>query len=150
QMNLRTYVTHKKSAERGVYFLTIYTDSLISAIGAKRFFYLPFQLENLSINPKHSIRVRHQTDTIFSATFEPQMISIKNELSTFLTERYCIWNIKSEKIIKIPILHKKWSLQQIKVQVNKQDLLPFAEPLDFPPFICHYSPFKQTVLFPYE
>src|SRR5690625_104907 len=112
QMNLRTYVYSKSSQEKGVYFLSISLNSLLATLGGKSMFRLPFQYKNVYMKKTNDhVSVIHANENLLQFSYElKEVIDIK--LAEFLTERYCIWNVKGKKIIKIPILHPKWTVQQ--------------------------------------
>src|SRR5690625_2094052 len=154
QINVRTYVKNQ-SAERGVFFFALHANSLLAVLGARSLFGLPFtfacnkwQLENQKV----CVNSMDEHQSLFSVQFKPQKKKIQNELASFLTERYCIWNTYGNRIIKIPILHQHWKLNEVDVLLEQNDLFSFLNN-DYnytSNLIAHYSPTQHAMLFPYE
>ncbi len=150
QINLRTYVYHPESAERGVYFFSLRINSLLAAIVAKKAYGLPFSnVTNMyeQIGATSFVSSWTEGNKFFSIQYTPEDNCMNDSLAIFLTERYCIWNIHQNRTIKIPIRHSHWDLQQVQVKIDKNKLLPFITESNF---IAHYSPFKHALLYPFE
>jgi len=153
QINVRTYVTYPGSNERGVYFFTIHIQHLTAALGAKTLFKLPFcyaqtMMQEISDNTVE-VRAEDAGKLLFEATYTPLMDQVvKSELGAYLAERYCIWNVKGDQVIKIPIKHQRWDLYQVDVTIPHNEVLPLDVGSSNP--IAFYSPFKETTLYPYE
>src|SRR5690606_35966634 len=121
----------------------------VSIFGARTFYQLPFHYASFFEDHWNGIQLSDKNGKIFSVKYEPVIKMEKDKLSSFLTERYCIWNMKGSNAIKIPVLHKKWKLQKVNVVLNENRLFPFsAEKLDTLNYISHFSPYKHAVLFP--
>ncbi len=153
QINVRTYVTYPGSKEKGVYFFSIHVAHLTAALGAKSFFDLPFQYAQTKMEERDDdtvhVTAKDGDTSLFSANYIPQIKApSESELGTYLAERYCIWNKKSSKLIKIPIKHDAWNLYDVDVDIDANKLLPFQ--LGSVKAEAFYSPFKKTVLYPYE
>ncbi|HLR72040.1 MAG TPA: DUF2071 domain-containing protein, partial [Pseudogracilibacillus sp.] len=149
QINVRTYVKHPKSPERGIYFFSLLVNSFVATYGARSLFGLPFySLTNTYEQIHHNVVVNSflKGSHIFSVHYKPKDHLIQDDLAYFLSERYCIWNIHRHRIIKIPVHHSNWTLQDVQVQVKENQLVwdKDAE------FFAHYSPFKHTKLYPFE
>src|SRR5690625_3793506 len=89
-------------------------NSLLAVLGARSLYGLPFQygkntLQNKSTNKIVSSLEKGQH--IFSVNYTPKNNLVQNNLAYFLTERYCIWNVFRNRIIKVPIRHSHWNLQ---------------------------------------
>lgn len=152
QINVRTYVKLPSSPERGVYFFRLYGKSLLATMGARSGYGLPFQYMQTEMKKENDMtHVFGNMDnrTIFAARYRPSKAYIHTKLTSFLAERYCIWNIKKKKIIKIPILHTLWDLTQVNVEITQNELLPFAAQSSDNLFAFFHS-YKQAKLFPYE
>lgn len=153
QVNVRTYVTAPGSNERGVYFFSIHVKHLTAALGAQSLFNLPFQYAQTNMTEKKDetiiISAKDAGETLFQATYSPSESEVKeSSLGTYLAERYCIWNTKGKQLIKIPIKHDAWELFDVDATVETNHLLPFDVGAVKPE--AFYSPFKRTVLYPYE
>src|SRR5699024_5614238 len=139
QINARTYVYHPENDERGVYFFSLRVNSLIAALGARNLFGLPFyNIDNSFNKVENKIEVSCSTEGshIFSVQYEPKERLIQNDLASFLTERYCIWNVHRNRIIKIPIRHKHWNLTDVEVDLKVNKLFAFGDYSS--DFIAHY------------
>lgn len=151
QLNIRTYVS-QKYGERGVYFFNVYLDNTPFAIMGKSVFQLPFQQATFFIHAPGYMDVTQQQKKLFSCAIERTDQLIENELTQFLTERYCIWNVKDGNVLKVPIFHKTWTLYEANVQSIDHQLFSFVNDaaIDQSNLICHYAPFKHSIVFPYE
>ncbi|MEI3614332.1 DUF2071 domain-containing protein [Pseudogracilibacillus sp. SO30301A] len=154
QINVRTYVYDPARLERGVYFFALRVNDLLAALGANTLFGLPFyHVVNTFYKNDKKISVSSMTEnaSVFSVHYEPQENVVKNDLAAFLTERYCIWNIYRNRIVKIPIRHSHWNLREVDVHLSKNYLFSFLGDKDrSDEFTAYYSPFKQAMLYPYE
>lgn len=152
QINVRTYVTSPVSAERGVYFFSLHIDHLLAATAARMSMALPFHYVTASFQKEqgaYHVQAVNDDKTIYDVTYEPRETTIEaSALDTFLTERYAIWHLKGNRLIKIPILHKHWQLQSVKARLKTNEFVPFLR--DREPDLTHYSPFLSAKLFPYE
>lgn len=169
QVNVRTYVKPRfNEQEKGVYFFSLNANSTIASIGATHFFRIPFNKNMTSFNLQHhplslEYNVHYDDETLLHVNCSNKTNKrkfINNNLTNFLTERYCIWNKKGTKIVKIPLTHAPWKLKEVEVQLYldeqitdnfdkfipseirkkcvKQDVLAF------------YCPFKHAKLHFYE
>lgn len=153
QMNVRSYV--KFGDEPGVYFFSINTNRLLVTLGGD-LASLPFSKANIvSYQEKDLLyfsanRLAGRKANSFKVAYRPRLQQFtpeSNSLSYFLTERYCIWTIRGQTILKAPIIHSHWNLQKadIKIIENKNTPFHFSEnPL------AHYARFKHTHIHPFE
>lgn len=152
QINVRTYVTYPGSREHGVYFLSLSVPQLLTVVGGRRFFYLPFhyaKTKQTTSGQLISVSGRRQMDgATFFTCYTPTTEKISDELAPFLTERYCIWTKKDTKIFKIPILHSKWEIY--RAELNNVQQIGFLPVETNATPIAHYSSHKRTKLYPYE
>lgn len=151
QLNIRTYVTLQDTEEPGVYFFRLLLNNKMAVKGANVVFHLPFSYANANFSSEENEFIYHtyeKSKPQFHARFEVQNIYDDSPLAQFLTERYCIWNKKSNQIIKIPIIHSKWNVQRAKVKIIHQQIHPLVN--NQSPYIVHYSAKKMSYLFPYE
>lgn|SRR5690625_143201 len=149
QMNVRTYVYSKASQEKGVYFLSISLSSMLAKLGGKNIFWLPFRYKNVHMEKTNGqVVVNDVTENLLKFFYQLTDVEEVN-LAEFLTERYCIWNVKGKKLIKIPILHPKWTVQKCITEETETKLftqlkLPRITPLTY------YCEEQHAQLFPYE
>lgn len=153
QMNIRTYV--RFGDERGVYFFSINTDRKLTALGGNAVS-LPFRQapmmiqkendhflfsgEQLPAGQKGMLQVAYQPHS-------PVFTSGTDSLSHFLTERYCIWMVRGSHLVKAPIIHTHWRLQQTytSIQGNRHFPFPFTDET-----FSHYSAYKHAMIYPFE
>lgn len=153
QMNLRTYV--RFGNERGVYFFGIHTNDRTVTAGGN-VFSLPFSKADIQLqkpngvihfnaeglfgDPKSRFNVHYQPD---SAVFTPSTDSLPH----FLSERYCIWLLQGDTIVKAPIFHKHWQLQHANISASGRGHFPFPVTDET---VSYYARFKHTLLHPFE
>jgi len=153
QINVRTYVKHPQCSEPGVHFFALHANSLLAVLGARNLFGLPFSfVRNDWQKMNQMIHVSSIADQqpLFSAQYKAQNNIIQNDLATFLTERYCIWNTHRNRLIKIPIQHQHWTLYEADVLLQQNELFHFLDKKYISNFIAHYSSYQHAMLYPYE
>src|SRR5699024_7468190 len=153
-MNVRTYV--RFGNERGVYFFSINVDDPFVSIGGN-LASLPFSQAGMAMkkqkdgsfhfaanrlfaNQKHSFDVSYTPDTTM---FTPQ----NDSLSSFLTERYCIWTFRGNTIVKAPIFHTHWQLQKAAITVHTGDNFPVPITKET---LAYYAHHKHAFIHPFE
>lgn len=102
QVNVRTYVKTRTCNESGVYFFNLNVKNMIAILGANLFFSLPFQYlhtEMVRDNQTIFITGKRNDEILLSVPYCPTVERIADVRTRFLTERYCIWNVKGKKII---------------------------------------------------
>ena len=153
QMNIRTYVTFRN--EPGVYFFSINTNNSFVKLGGS-LASLPFSKANMTMQQEEdkiyfeANRLFNERNAAFKVAYSPDVSSFSPRaasLSYFLTERYCIWMFRGNTILKAPILHSRWNLQQATISILKNTNLPFHFTEDM---IAHYAPFKHSLIHPFE
>ena len=123
EINFRTYVI--KDGIPGIYFITIETGKLLTALMAKGFIGLDYQ--------KAKIKHRHNRYNLSKSVDDSRMhvkylslqtLPEKTNLDKWLTERYCAYTVIHKKMYRFNIHHKPWPLKKIKlrrieIQYNK-------------------------------
>lgn len=154
QMNIRTYVTFE--SEPGVYFFSINTNShFVNRGGA--LVSLPFQHAHLDMQKMQDTfyfqaqrQVKDSQDLALHVAYQPHTSSFQPKQDTlpfFLTERYCIWMLNGNRIMKAPILHSHWDLHHANLKIQTSKGLPFSFSDES---FAHYTAFKHTVIHPFE
>lgn len=156
QMNIRTYVKlGNEHNERGIYFFSINTDHLLVKLGG-RLASLPFLRANITMRKDNNAvhfeanRLFEMQRSQFSLVYRPKsppFIPHPDSLPYFLTERYCIWMFKGDTILKAPIFHSHWKLQQAEMTIKESDNLPFSMNQDT---FAQYAAFKHSLIHPFE
>lgn len=151
QTNLRTYVKLPHHKEPGVYFLKTFLNHRFASFSARELFHLPFQYMEADFveeNKKSTFINRVDGEKILHLSFVAQDEAAEEEQASFLTERYAIWNVQANRIIKIPILHDPWTINEAEVLTRENKLHPLIR--DVEPDIVHYGGRKLSYLYPYE
>ena len=158
QLNVRTYVMFND--EPGIYFFKIDANSPFVVAGAK-LASLPYQQAKISMEKnRNGLLFNSQSknskfpSTSLSASYQPLPGLVNNQqgtLSHWLTERYSLWFIKGNKILKGPISHKHWTLQKAEVNFKATGMLPFLNDIYFQEKpLVQYSKSIQAHLYPFE
>lgn len=151
QLNVRTYVDVAEKQEKGVYFFDLFLNKKAATIGAKAVFQLPFTYAEISYETdgnEYGFTVVKENSLTFHGRFQKGHQADHSALAAFLTERYCIWNVKGDKIIKIPIIHSTWNIQRAEAITIDQQVHPLL--FGKTPDAIHYADRKMAYLYPYE
>lgn len=159
QMNTRTYIQF--DGEPGIYFLSVDVNHLLIKTITKRLLQLPYELAKMDIKrDKDQIQFkskRIKNNYSFSnitANYRPSSQTIyqsQGTLSHWLTERYCFWMIKGNKIIKGPLSHESWELHDVTVNLEMTDIIPFIPVNDLQRNpLAHYEKSVHAHLHPFE
>lgn len=153
QMNIRTYV--RFGNERGVYFFNIHANnSIVETTG--NIAGMPFMKAPMTINQEgdNLLFKAHQLfdhpQSKFHVSYEPMSQDVNMHpdlLPHFLAERYAIWMIRGNTILKAPIFHSHWKPKQANISVLDATHMPFSITDDV---VAHYINFKHSFLHPFE
>lgn len=124
ELTLRTYVTY--DGEPGVYFFSLDAPSLLSIVGARIFYRLPYYYADLTFEKVRQTvslegRRRHPggRPAWFSATYEPLGEWFTPEvgsLSEFLTERRRLYTQGQDgRLRHVDVSHEPWTLSPVAV-----------------------------------
>ncbi|WP_026702226.1 YqjF family protein [Salibacterium aidingense] len=159
ELNVRTYVSYR--GEPGVYFLTMDANHRLAVTGARHLIGLPYFMADMTLKKESdtilfSSKRKHSgvIPAFFSARYLPYSkpgLSAKESLTTWLTERYCLWKVIRNKVFKRPIYHEPWELQEAGLVITTDKLLDFlpASAFQEDPLV-HYAAAKTVYFFPIE
>lgn len=151
QINVRTYVRLDKEKETGVYFFNLYTDQLLPILGARTLMNLPFHYVKTSYD-RSTDQIDYTSwrkkETLIDVSFQKKQKLEASALTKFLTERYAIWNVACNRIIKIPIMHSKWQIGEAEANIKENQLHPLIE--THAPSYVHWGNPQLAYLYPYE
>lgn len=147
EFNIRTYVKFKNI--KGVFFLTLDAQSIITRIYASNFFHLPYRYSRGFVKRKSSTFF-WKSDRLLGdyglegscKGIEEDQYAVKGSLDEFLLERYFLFTYDQKKIKKGFIHHKKWKFKKAKPKIIKNDFLKsFSLGIKnvFSPDCCHIS-----------
>jgi uncharacterized protein YqjF (DUF2071 family) len=168
ELNLRTYVRSSRTGKRGVFFFALDCDSVLSVIGARVLFHLPYYFAAIqrraqrSANPGAAAaetivyRSRRRLDflhppVLFDADYGPtapvQPPAAAGSLEHFLTERYCLFTPSRGRILRGDIHHLPWPLQPAQAEF-RLNTLPAAYGFKLPstPPVLHYARHLEVFL----
>ena len=142
EINIRTYLTQDN--KQGVYFLNIEAEKHISSFVAKLLSGLPYEKATIDRQSKEKVQKYISTnnskgfrlDTTFTVG---QKIGDKSELDKWLTERYCLYLDKEDKLYRYEIHHKPWELYNVEISNLTTDYKIGNISLSRRPDLSHYS-----------
>jgi uncharacterized protein YqjF (DUF2071 family) len=146
EINVRTYV-HYEGAP-GVWFFSLDANSSVAVLGARTLYNLPYfnahiELEQDGERIDYSSTRTDEPPADFKATWtigEKLSQSDPDSLDFFLTERYCLYAVKGERLNRLRIHHRPWPLQTATVQSYRSTMIEshgLPAPEDTP--VLHYS-----------
>jgi uncharacterized protein YqjF (DUF2071 family) len=157
ELNVRTYVTVNGIA--GVYFFSLDAANQIAVALARRFFHLPYFYAHMSclrdgdtIHYSSSRRYHTHHDAKFVANYRPIGPPVHPQPGTlehWLTERYCLYTVTNQHVLRCDIHHRPWSLQAAELELQSTTMsiaagiqLPDTQPL------LHYSHLQEVLAWP--
>jgi len=148
EINLRTYVinNHKK----GVYFLSIEAQKVISVLIAKSLSGLPYRKSVIKRTVQNYSSINKRKKFALDVSFEPgDDLRDKREIDKWLTERYCLYVDDKNKIYRYDIHHKEWQLKNVKLKQLKLNYVVGNFNLSrIQPHLTHYSDGVKVVAWP--
>lgn len=157
ELNVRTYV-HANGVP-GVWFFSLDAANRLAVWGARRFYHLPY------FNARIDLRQDSETITYssqrthtdappaeFAATWmigDALGEAAHDSLDFFLTERYCLYSARRERLFRSRIFHQPWPLRQARLLSLRSTMIealglptPAGEPL------LHYAEALKTDIWP--
>ncbi|WP_174733118.1 YqjF family protein [Mesobacillus harenae] len=156
ELNLRTYVTFK--GVPGVYFFTLDANHPVVAGLARVFYGLPYNNAELTIqNEKDFLVIKSGRNNKkglfeFQGSYRPSssiFLSEVGSMEEFLTERYCLWTKRGNKLFRADIHHTKWELQKAEAEVLKNTIgAGLSSNLFASQPVFHYCKYKRAFFWP--
>lgn len=113
EINVRTYI--RNDEKPGVYFLNIEAGKFISTLVAKAISGLPYEKANMHRKRNSFFSENENKGFGLDAEYEVgQFLNEKSELDKWLTERYCLYLEKGNKLYRYDIQHKEWDLNRVQ------------------------------------
>lgn len=136
ELNVRTYVLYR--GVPGVWFFSLNTNSSMTVLGARTFYFLPYFNSDIDLRQEGDIihyrlrRTEAERRAAFDASWEIGKELPEAEPGTlefFLTERYCLYSASGESIYRARINHRPWPLRQAALlsydsDIAESDYLP--------------------------
>jgi len=161
ELNVRTYVVPCGTDGRsGVWFFSLDATSRLAVRAARRMFHLPYFDAHISCQVNGSVntptvhyssrRTHHGAPSAeLEMEYRPAgkvFHAPPDSLESFLTERYCLYSAKGERLYRCEIAHAPWPLQPAKATIGRNTMtrqLGFdvrgQEPL------LHYADYQEVV-----
>ena len=128
EFNIRTYVKSRKT--KGVFFLTLDAQSMITRIFASNFYHLPYRYSRGYVRGKGKFYSWKSRRLIGDFGLEGSCEGMseysyaeKKSLEEFLFERYYLFVTNRGKILKGRIYHKPWKLKVAKSKLINNNFL---------------------------
>jgi uncharacterized protein YqjF (DUF2071 family) len=127
ELNLRTYVVAE--GKPGVWFFSLDASSRLAVRGARRFFHLPYFDARMS-SARIEGFVRYRSERIhrgapearFAARYRGTSRAPGSDLERWLTERYCLYAAKDQRLFRGDIHHPPWPLENAEVEIETLDV----------------------------
>lgn len=146
ELNVRTYVHYE--GVPGVWFFSLDANSALAVMGARTVYNLPYFNARITLEQEgdtivYSLTRKGDPPAEFASTWtigEKLAQSDPDSLDFFLTERYCLYSLRGERLYRLRIHHRPWPLQTATVQSYRSTMIeshglptPDGEP------ILHYA-----------
>ncbi|WP_394138105.1 YqjF family protein [Cytobacillus oceanisediminis] len=157
ELNVRTYVEYE--GRKGVYFFSLDANNPLAVTGARMLYFLPYMDAEMNVTHSEgkviyeSRRKSGNSDRgHFFASYKASSNPYNSEPGTFdawLTERYCLWVTKGNRVFRGDIHHTKWQLHEASCHIQHNSMASFLprEYFQGQP-ILHYSPQKHAFFWP--
>jgi uncharacterized protein YqjF (DUF2071 family) len=139
EINIRTYINNDN--KKGVYFLNIEAGKSISTFVAKFLSGLPYEKSKIERTSKIFKSENYNKGFKLNTEFEiGDVLNRKTELDTWLTERYCLYLDKGNKLFRYDIHHKEWELKSVKIiDLSLDYTFGGIKLTEIEPNVTHYS-----------
>lgn len=147
ELNVRTYVRYREIP--GVYFFSLDAGSRPAVWGARATYGLPYfhaQMAVTQVGGNYEYKSRRLEDprpAEFRGRYRPLSASERRQpgsLEHFLTERYCLYTVRKERVMRVHIHHVPWPLQDADAEVELNTMAAAAG-IALPPVkpLLHFS-----------
>jgi uncharacterized protein YqjF (DUF2071 family) len=130
ELNVRTYV--RRGAASGVWFFSLDAASQLAVFGARAVVGLPYfhasMLERRVGTDVHyeSVRTGHRNEPAeLRVRYRPTggvFHSVPGSLEHFLTERYSLFSMRLERLLRVDIEHVPWPLQPASADIERNTM----------------------------
>jgi uncharacterized protein len=130
EINVRTYVTYQ--GKPGVYFFSLDASNYLAVKVAKSFFHLPYYHSKIEVRSEgasikyHSYRKKSREEFRFKGNYQPisdVFHAERGSLEYWLTERYCLYTEKYNRLYRGEIHHPPWPLQQARAVIDENTMI---------------------------
>lgn len=154
ELNVRTYVRYQNVP--GVYFFSLDAGNLPAVWGARLGYGLPYFHAEMTLGSAsgqiayQSRRLHTSRPAEFRGRYWPvsnARVREKGSLEWFLTERYCLYTVRRDKVVRAYIHHQPWPLQDADAEIEVNTMaaaagieLPKEKPL------LHFSRLLEVLI----
>lgn len=145
EANIRTYVV--RDGIPGIYFYNMKSDKAFSAAIFRNLTGFPYYPSNMHQDKQNLSSYQHQTRNYYDLRYEQgSPIEEKSELDRWLTERYCVYLNRFNKLLRFDVHHEEWPLQQMEIKdLRIRYHLKEFTLKDPKPVLAHYSKGVEVV-----
>jgi len=157
ELNVRTYVRVPQEPDKpGVYFFSLDAASVIAVLGARAgaglpYFWADMRSEAAGDEIRYRSRRRQsprpaELAALYRAT--GPVSQKKTDLERFVTERYCLYVVRSGRIHRIQIHHLPWPLRPAEANF-KVNTMAAVHGIELPPErpVLQFSQFLEVYIF---
>ena len=141
ETNVRTYVRHRVTGERGVWFFSLDAASLLAVVAARGWFHLPYFWSKMKIQIVRNGNERHieyssrrlwpsssGTSTIRAVVdlSRAPRLAEADSLEHFLVERYLLFSHDGQHLYRGRVAHKPYRLHSAKLESCEESLIAAA------------------------
>ncbi|WP_407480730.1 YqjF family protein [Elizabethkingia meningoseptica] len=113
EINVRTYINNND--KQGVYFLNIEAEKQLSAFVARTLSGLPYEKSEIKRSENHYTNKNSRKNFSLTSAFKTgEKIKNKSAFDLWLTERYCLYLLRNNELLRYEIHHKEWPLYSVK------------------------------------
>lgn len=154
ELNVRTYV--RLGGRPGIWFFSLDASSPLAVRVARRFYRLPYFRARMRAERRAdevcfaSAREGAGRPVVFSAAYgsrgevaEPR----RGTLEHFLTERYCLYTVRGNRLFRADIHHRPWPLQAAAAAIELNTMVPPGLRAEGEPLL-HLSRRQDVVIWP--
>ncbi len=138
----------------GSLFFGLDANKLLAVLGARMatlpYFYSKMSMAKINGSFYYDSARSGRNSAIFQASYQPigdPYYPEKKSLSSWLLERYFLWSYKYGALFRGGIHHRKWELQDARVNLKEQSLTSFlpSDLLETAPSLVHYATSKTAL-----
>ena len=161
EMNVRTYVTI--GGKPGVFFFSLDAGSMAAVLAARATYHLPYFAARMNVRHEntwiayqsvrnHHAALRARARAAFRAKYRPvapAQLWQPGTLEHWLTERYCLYTVSRNSVVRAEIHHQPWRLEDAEAEIS-ENTMASAAGIELPgiPPLLHFSRKLQVLIWP--
>jgi uncharacterized protein len=156
EINVRTYVT--AGAKPGIWFFSLDTSNPFAVEAARFAYHLPYYRARMSVARSADWIEYSSTRSdgsarpfVFTGRYRPAGAVEPPEpgsLEHFLTERYCLYAVDGETLVRADIHHPPWPLQTAEAEIDLNTMPPDGVSLPAEQPVLHFSARQDVLIWP--